>query len=127
MPARDEVIITPYRDGPLVHDRITPRLYTEMVGAMGDAFAERDRISIPLLFLVPSSSSTPDLRRRRLIGLVTSKDTGYESTLRIEGQEEEDGSTNPNCQRGSSAARSDGKAAHKAIQLLDVYPCSRQH
>ena len=46
-----------YREDPLVHDRISPRLYTEMVGAMRDAFAEKDRISLPLLFLVPGADT----------------------------------------------------------------------
>jgi lysophospholipase len=46
-----------YREDPLVHDKITPRLYTEMVGAMRDAFAEKDRISLPLLFIVPGADT----------------------------------------------------------------------
>lgn len=53
----DPAYIRSYRDDPLVHDRITPRLYTEMVAAMGDAFAERGRISIPLLFIVPGADT----------------------------------------------------------------------
>jgi alpha-beta hydrolase superfamily lysophospholipase len=40
-----------------VHTRITPRLYTEMVRAMAEAVAERDRLALPLLFLVPGADS----------------------------------------------------------------------
>jgi alpha-beta hydrolase superfamily lysophospholipase len=43
-----------YRADRLLHPTITPRLYTEMVRAMGDAFASRDRIRIPLLVLAPT-------------------------------------------------------------------------
>ncbi len=41
-----------YEDDPRVHDRITPRLYTEMSGAMGKVTQRRDRLHIPLLFLL---------------------------------------------------------------------------
>jgi hypothetical protein len=64
---------------------------------------------------------------------VASTNTGYESTVRIEvGEEEEEeeeegGLTNPSCQTRSSAARSDSKAAHKAIQHRDVYPWLCRH
>jgi lysophospholipase len=53
----DPAYIRSYRDDPLVHDKITPRLYTEMVGAMEDAVAARDRIAIPLLFIVPGADT----------------------------------------------------------------------
>lgn len=53
----DPAYIRSYRDDPLVHDKITPRLYTEMVAAMADAFAERERIAIPLLFIVPGADT----------------------------------------------------------------------
>jgi len=46
-----------YREDPLVHAKITPRLYTEMVAAMGDAVADRSRLALPLLFLVPGADS----------------------------------------------------------------------
>ncbi|HEU0015145.1 MAG TPA: alpha/beta hydrolase [Longimicrobium sp.] len=44
-----------YRADPLVHPYITPRLYTEMVSAIGAAFAERERIRPPLLVLSPQA------------------------------------------------------------------------
>jgi lysophospholipase len=53
----DPAYVRSYRDDPLVHDRITPRLYTEMVKAMADAFAERDRITLPRLFIVPGADT----------------------------------------------------------------------
>jgi lysophospholipase len=55
--SQDPAYLRSYRDDPLVHDKITPRLYTEMVQAMRDAFAERERISIPLLFIVPGADT----------------------------------------------------------------------
>ncbi|HEV7587082.1 MAG TPA: alpha/beta hydrolase [Longimicrobium sp.] len=53
----DPAYVRSYREDPLVHAKITPRLYTEMVKAMGDAVAEKDRIALPLLFLVPGADS----------------------------------------------------------------------
>lgn len=49
----DPAAVAGYRTDPLVHPRITPRLYTEMVEAMRLARAEAARISVPLLFVVP--------------------------------------------------------------------------
>jgi alpha-beta hydrolase superfamily lysophospholipase len=53
----DPAYVRSYREDPLVHARITPRLYTEMVRAMGDAVAEKDRLALPLLFLVPGADT----------------------------------------------------------------------
>jgi lysophospholipase len=53
----DPAYVRSYRDDPLVHNRITPRLYTEMVRAMGMAIADKDRISLPLLFIVPGADT----------------------------------------------------------------------
>jgi acylglycerol lipase len=53
----DAAYVRSYREDPLVHAKITPRLYTEMVKAMGDAAAEKDRLALPLLFLVPGADS----------------------------------------------------------------------
>ena len=53
----DPAYVRSYREDPLVHARITPRLYTEMVRAMGQAVAEKDRLPRPLLFLVPGADS----------------------------------------------------------------------
>jgi len=53
----DPAYVRSYREDPLVHARITPRLYTEMMAAIGDAVAERGRLALPLLFLVPGADS----------------------------------------------------------------------
>lgn len=62
----DPAYIRSYREDPRVHDKITPRLYTEMMAAIGDAFAEKERISVPLLFLSPGADTVvrePDVIR----------------------------------------------------------------
>ncbi|HEX2093453.1 MAG TPA: alpha/beta hydrolase [Longimicrobiaceae bacterium] len=51
----DREIVDTYRDDPLVHPRITPRLYTEMLTAIRLALAEGERIRVPLLFLIPDA------------------------------------------------------------------------
>jgi len=56
----DPAYVRSYREDPLVHDVVTPRLYTEFVAAIPKAFAERDRITLPLLFLSPGADSVVD-------------------------------------------------------------------
>lgn len=46
----DEVLR--YQDDPLVHDTVTPRLFSEVSDAMGLVLRRRDRLRRPLLFLV---------------------------------------------------------------------------
>lgn len=53
--SHDPAEVAAYRADPLVHRRITPRLFTEMEGAMRAAFAERERIRLPLRVLVPEA------------------------------------------------------------------------
>jgi alpha-beta hydrolase superfamily lysophospholipase len=43
-----------FRADTLLHPTITPRLYTEMVGAMDAAFSRPDSIRVPLLVLAPT-------------------------------------------------------------------------
>ena len=50
--SRDPAVVHAYRDDPLVHSRITPRLFKESSIAMGLAFQRSDRIRVPLLFLL---------------------------------------------------------------------------
>ena len=50
--SRDPAVVHAYRDDPLVHSRITPRLFNESSMAMGLAFQRSDRIRVPLLFLL---------------------------------------------------------------------------
>lgn len=43
-----------YRTDPLLHTVVTPRLYTEFTGAMGEAFGEIGSIRTPLLVVAPT-------------------------------------------------------------------------
>jgi alpha-beta hydrolase superfamily lysophospholipase len=50
--SRDPRVVRAYEEDPLVHDRMTPRLFTEVSTAMAQAFVRSDRIQRPLLFLL---------------------------------------------------------------------------
>lgn len=50
--SHDDGVVARYRDDPLVHDLITPRLFTEVGEAIGLAVRRSDRIGVPLLFLL---------------------------------------------------------------------------
>ena len=50
--SRDPEVVEAYRADPLVHDRITPRLFAEVSTAMGLVFQRSDRIREPLLLLM---------------------------------------------------------------------------
>lgn len=72
----DEAYVRAYRDDPLVHPWITPRLYTELLAAAQRAWAEADRLRLPLLFVVPGAdpvirSDTTERFARGLRGDVT--------------------------------------------------------
>jgi len=74
--SHDEEYVRRYRDDPLVHPRITPRLYTEIVAATRLAVEEAPRISVPLLFVVPGDdrivrSAATEALARSLRGNVT--------------------------------------------------------
>jgi alpha-beta hydrolase superfamily lysophospholipase len=58
--SHDPEEVAAYREDPLVHGWITPRLFTEMERAMRLALAERERIGIPLLVLVPEADRLVD-------------------------------------------------------------------
>lgn len=51
--SRDEAYVRTYRDDPLVHPWITPRLYTELIAAAARTWEEADRLALPLLFVLP--------------------------------------------------------------------------
>ncbi len=53
--SHDQEWVAGYRADPLVHDTITPRLFTEASAAMGLALQRADRLTSPLLFLLPGS------------------------------------------------------------------------
>ncbi len=72
----DRALVDAYRDDPLVHPYITPRLYTEMVEAMRLALARGERIRTPLFFVVPGEdrvvrSAATEAFARSLPGDVT--------------------------------------------------------
>jgi lysophospholipase len=50
--SHDPAVVHAYRDDPLVHSRITPRLFAEVSTAMDLAVQRSDRIHVPLLFLL---------------------------------------------------------------------------
>jgi alpha-beta hydrolase superfamily lysophospholipase len=61
--SRDPAIVRGYRDDPLVHDRITPRLFVEVSKAMGLVTLRSDRLRAPVLFLLPGSDRLVDTDR----------------------------------------------------------------
>lgn len=61
--SRDPEVAQAYRDDPLVHDRITPRLFTEASVAMGAVQRRVDRIRTPLLIMVPDADRIVDAQR----------------------------------------------------------------
>jgi lysophospholipase len=61
--SHDAVVVQAYRNDPLVHDVVTPRLFREVSAAMGTAFRQRDRTRAPLLFLLAGDDRIVDTRR----------------------------------------------------------------
>jgi alpha-beta hydrolase superfamily lysophospholipase len=61
--SHDPDIVVQYREDPLVHRKITPRLFMEASTAMGLALHRSDRIRIPLLFLLAGDDQIVDTRR----------------------------------------------------------------
>lgn len=58
--SHDPAYVLSYREDPLVHDKVTPRLYTELTAHVGHALAEADRLPRPLLFVVPTADTVVD-------------------------------------------------------------------
>jgi alpha-beta hydrolase superfamily lysophospholipase len=58
--SRDARYVEAYRSDPLVHDKITGRLYTEFMAHVGRAHDEAGRLPRPLLFLVPGADGIVD-------------------------------------------------------------------
>ena len=65
--SHDPAIAEAFRSDPLVHDRITPRMFTEISTAMGLVFQRADRIGVPLLFLLPGGDPITDTNRTRAL------------------------------------------------------------
>jgi len=61
--SRDPAVVAAYRDDPLVHGRITPRLFVEASREMGLTFQRSDRITAPLLFQLAGSDGIVDTTR----------------------------------------------------------------
>jgi lysophospholipase len=61
--SHDPDIVARYREDPLVHDRITPRLFREVSTAMGLVSQRSGRIAIPLLFLIAGADRIVDADR----------------------------------------------------------------
>ena len=58
--SHDPVAVEAYRNDPLIHDRITPRLYREMRRAMQKASLEAPRLDVPVLLLLPGDDRVVD-------------------------------------------------------------------
>ncbi len=63
--SHDPAVVADYRRDPLVHGRITPRLFSETGEAMRLAFDQIGRIATPLLFLVAGGDRIVDSARTR--------------------------------------------------------------
>jgi alpha-beta hydrolase superfamily lysophospholipase len=61
--SRDPAVVRAYREDPLVHSRITPRLFTEASAAMGLVQRHGERITVPLLFLLAGADRIVDTQR----------------------------------------------------------------
>ena len=61
--SRDPEVVAAYREDPLVHDRITPRFFTEVSAAMGKVLQSSDRVGMPLLFMLPGADRIVDTQR----------------------------------------------------------------
>lgn len=64
--SNDPTEVQAYRDDPLVHDRITPRLFREMQRAMAAAVRDLPRIRVPAaLVMIPGADPVVDPRTTR--------------------------------------------------------------
>lgn len=59
----DEARAADYRDDPLIHSTITPRLFTETSSAIDQAHRRGDRIQVPVLFLLAGDDRLVDTPR----------------------------------------------------------------
>lgn len=67
--SHDPVAVEAYRNDPLIHDRITPRLYSEMRRAMRKASGEAARVAVPVLLLSPGDDRVVDSKAAREIAI----------------------------------------------------------
>lgn len=74
--SHDPAAVAAYVEDPLVHDRISPRLYVEMLAAMRAAAHDAPEVILPVLLLAPGDDRVTDVRAalavaRRFCGQVT--------------------------------------------------------
>lgn len=64
--SHDPEVVEAYRRDSLVHDRITPRLYGEILSAIDEAFERVSQLRLPVLMLIPSADKLvrPDLMQQ---------------------------------------------------------------
>jgi alpha-beta hydrolase superfamily lysophospholipase len=78
--SHDAAAVQAYRDDPLVHDRITPRLFTEVSREMAVAFQRIDRIQGPILLLLAGADRVVDTERSLVFARSLS---GRDVTLKV--------------------------------------------
>lgn len=61
--SHDPVVVARYRDDPLVHGKITPRLFAEASMAMGLVMQRSERIRIPTLFILAGDDRIVDTKK----------------------------------------------------------------
>lgn len=61
--SHNKTVVARYRDDPLVHSKITPRLFAEASVAMGLVMQRSDRIRIPVLLLLAGDDRIVDTRK----------------------------------------------------------------
>lgn len=61
--SHDDEIVRAFTSDPVVHPHVTPRLLTEASAAMGLVMRRADRLTAPLLFLLPGSDRICDSAR----------------------------------------------------------------
>lgn len=61
--SHDPAVVKAYREDPLVHDIITPRLFMEVQSAMGVALERAGHVRTPALILIPGSDRIVDSAR----------------------------------------------------------------
>jgi alpha-beta hydrolase superfamily lysophospholipase len=64
--SHDPQVVEAYKRDALVHDRITPRLYGEILSEIDQAFAKVSQLLLPVLVLIPSADKIvrPDLMQQ---------------------------------------------------------------
>lgn len=65
--SHDPDVVAAYAADPLVHDRITPRLFTEASHSMGLVFQRADRFDDPILFLLAGDDRIVDTSRTQAL------------------------------------------------------------